>query len=128
MKALTIKQPYASLITSGLKEYEFRTWSTKYRGELLIHAGKGVDRQALEQFKEYGLEYPSGCIIAKVKLTDCIKVDAEFREVLRKKNPQVYLGIINAPDWEGYAFKLEDVKPIEPICVNGKLSFWEYDF
>ena len=30
MKALTLKQPYASLIAEGIKEYEFRTWKTKY--------------------------------------------------------------------------------------------------
>lgn len=40
MKVLTIKQPFATLIAEKLKEYEFRTWKTKYRGEILIHAGK----------------------------------------------------------------------------------------
>lgn len=30
MKALTLKQPYASLIAEEIKEYEFRTWKTKY--------------------------------------------------------------------------------------------------
>lgn len=40
MKVLTIKQPFATLIAEELKEYEFRTWKTKYRGEILIHAGK----------------------------------------------------------------------------------------
>ena len=29
MKVITIKQPFASLIAEGLKEYEFRTWKTK---------------------------------------------------------------------------------------------------
>ena len=43
MKTLTINQPFATLIVEGLKEYEFRTWKTNYRGEILIHAGKGVD-------------------------------------------------------------------------------------
>lgn len=33
MKAITIKQPFASLIACGLKEYAFRTWKTSYRGE-----------------------------------------------------------------------------------------------
>ena len=42
MKVITIKQPWATLIAEGYKEYEFRTWNTKYRGELLIHAGKGI--------------------------------------------------------------------------------------
>ncbi len=40
MKVLTIKQPFVTLIAEELKEYEFRTWKTKYRGEILIHAGK----------------------------------------------------------------------------------------
>ena len=46
MKALTIKQPWATLIIQGDKRFEFRSWQTKYRGELLIHAGKGIDKEA----------------------------------------------------------------------------------
>jgi len=128
MKAITIKQPFASMIAAGIKEYEFRTWKTKYRGALLIHAGKGVDKKAMKKFEDYGLEYPSGCIIARVNLTDCINVDDEFREVLHKKNPSVYSSIVKHTEWEGYAFKLEDVEKIEPIPVNGKLSIWDYDY
>lgn len=120
MKAITIKQPFASMIAAGIKEYEFRTWKTKYRGALLIHAGKGVDKKAMKKFEDYGLEYPSGCIIARVNLTDCIKVDDEFREVLHKKNPSVYSSIVKHTEWEGYAFKLEDVEKIEPVSVNGR--------
>lgn len=40
MKALTILHPYADLIRVGAKQYETRGWDTKYRGKLLIHAGK----------------------------------------------------------------------------------------
>lgn len=40
MKALTIRQPWAALITSNIKTIETRTWTTKYRGPLAIHAGK----------------------------------------------------------------------------------------
>ena len=128
MKAITIKQPFASLIAAGLKEYEFRTWKTKYRGEILIHAGKGVDKKAMKKFASYGLEYPSGCIIAKVNLVDCIKVDDNFRKILYKKNAEVYSGIINHPEWEGYGFQMNNIKKIEPIPVKGRLSIWEYDF
>lgn len=85
MKVITIKQPFATLIAEGLKEYEFRTWKTKYRGEILIHAGKGIDKKAMERYKYLGLEYPSGCIIAKVSITDCIKIDDEIRKMLEKK-------------------------------------------
>lgn len=127
MKAITIKQPFASLIAAGIKEYEFRTWKTKYRGEILIHAGKGIDRKAMKKYEKYGLDYPAGCIIAKAILTDCIEVDDEFRAILNKKNPLVYSSIIKHTEWEGYGFQLENVEKIYPISVNGKLSIWEYD-
>lgn len=127
MKVITIKQPFASLIAEGLKEYEFRTWRTKYRGELLIHAGKSIDKKAMKKFKEYNLDYPIGCIIAKVNLTDCIKVDNEFRKVLKDKNELVYSGILNDPQFNGYGFKVENIEKVNPIYVNGKLSIWDYD-
>ena len=125
MKVITIKQPFASLIAAGVKEYEFRTWKTKYRGEIFIHAGKGIDKKAMKKFEEYGLEYPSGCIIAKANLSDCIKVDDELRKVLFEKNPKVYNSIIKHVEWEGYGFKLDNIEKIEPIPAKGKLSIWE---
>ena len=125
MKVLTIKQPWATLIAEGLKEYEFRTWKTKYRGEFLIHAGKSIDKRAMEKFEQYQLEYPTGCIIAKATLTDCIKIDDDVRKILQEKNPLVYSHAINDIYWDGYGFKLENVEKIEPISMNGKLSFWE---
>lgn len=128
MKTITIKQPFASLIAEELKEYEFRTWKTKYRGKILIHAGKGIDKKAMKKFEKYNLKYPIGSIIAIADLTDCIKVDAQFRKMLNEKNPLVYSGVIKDPKWEGYAFKLENVKKINPIKVNGKLSLWDYDY
>lgn len=128
MKAITIKQPFASLIAAGVKEYEFRTWKTKYRGEILIHAGKSIDKKAMEKFEEYGLEYPSGCIIAKAVLTDCIEVNDEFRKVLAEKNSKVYHSIIKHHEWEGYGFKLENVEKLEQIPAKGKLSIWEVDY
>ncbi|WES88803.1 ASCH domain-containing protein [Dickeya fangzhongdai] len=38
MKALSIRQPWAWLIVNGYKDIENRTWHTKYRGQVLIHA------------------------------------------------------------------------------------------
>lgn len=128
MKTITIKQPWATLIAKGYKEYEFRTWKTKYRGEILIHAGKGIDKKAIKRFENLNLEYPQGCIIAKAQLTDCVKVDDDFVEKVYPKNPEVYKGIKNKNNWEGYGFKLENVVEIEPIYINGKLSLWEYDY
>lgn len=51
MKALTIIQPWATLIASGHKMNETRSWKTNYRGEVLIHAGKNPK------------DYTSGCYI-----------------------------------------------------------------
>ena len=128
MKVITIKQPWATLIAKRYKEYEFRTWKTKYRGEILIHAGKGVDKDAMERFKHLNLEYPSGQIIAKAIITDCIAVNKEFRKEMIKKDPIVYKVLDTKENWNGYGFKLENVKEIESIEINGKLSLWDYDY
>ena len=128
MKVITIKQPFASLIAAGIKEYEFRTWKTKYRGELLIHAGKGIDKKAMKKFEHLNLEYPRGCIIAKANLTDCIEINNDARKMLKDKNDLIYSSIIKHIEWKGYGFKLENVQKIKPIEVNGKLSLWDYDY
>ena len=39
MKAVTLYQPYASLVAIGAKKFETRSWKTSYRGPLAIHAG-----------------------------------------------------------------------------------------
>lgn len=127
MKAITIQQPYAALVAEGIKEYEFRTWKTAYRGPLLIHAGKGMDKKAYKRFASYDLEYPTGAVIAKAELTDCIAVDDAFRRLLQEKNPEVFSGVIADTTWKGYAFKLERVEKLAPIPMNGKLSLWECD-
>ena len=129
MKVITIKQPFATLISEGLKEYEFRTWKTKFRGEILIHAGKGIDKKAMERYKHLNLDYPSGKIIAKATITDCVYVDDKLKEKLQEKNPLVYYGILQKDsNWDGYGFKLENIEKIEPIEINGKLSLWDYDY
>jgi len=127
MKTLTIKQPYASLIVEGYKEYEFRTWKTNYRGRILIHAGKGIDKETINNFKPLELDYPNGYIIGSVEIVDCIKVDDKLREEL-KKSPSVYEKIIKNKDYDGYAFKLANPRKIKPIEASGKLSFWEYNY
>lgn len=91
MKALTIKQPWATLIMQGDKRFEFRSWQTKYRGDLLIHAGKGIDKEAMKRLAKYlPAELPYGKILGKVKLVDCIKMSSEFKESLLKENSDIY--------------------------------------
>lgn len=120
MKAITIKQPWASLIVNDYKKYEFRTWKTKYRGKILIHAGMSTDKKYLEDFKDYNLEYINGAIIGEAEIVDCILVDEKFNKELLKN--KVYGNNIGY-----YAWKLENIKKYDkPIYCKGKLSLWEY--
>ena len=106
MKVLTIKQPWATLIMQGNKRFEFRSWQTKYRGDLLIHAGKGIDKEAMK------------------RLVDCIKMSSEFKEMLLKENADIYT---DSSFKENYGWQLENVEVFdEPIEAKGKLSLWEY--
>ena len=126
MKALTIKQPWATLIMQGDKRFEFRSWQTKYRGDLLIHAGKGIDKEAMKRLAKYlPEELPYGKILGKVKLVDCIKMSPEFKQLLLKENSDIY---IKSSFQENYGWQLEDVHVFdEPIDAKGHLSLWEYD-
>lgn len=124
MKVLTIKQPWATLIVKGYKNYEFRSWKTSYRGEFLIHAGKTIDAKNMKNFKKLKEDFPLGVILGKATLTDCIEVTKEFEDKLITEKPEIYG---HAKGRTGYAFKLENVQEIDNIKVNGKLGFWNYE-
>jgi hypothetical protein len=65
MKAISLYQPWAALMVSGLKRIETRSWSTNYRGLLLIHA-------ALKELPGLGIgNIPRGGIIGTVDLIEC---------------------------------------------------------
>jgi len=124
MKALTIKQPWAQLIIEGYKKYEFRSWKTKYRGKILIHAGMSLEKEMDLRFKDYNLSYTMGAIIGEAILEDCILVDEKFNEELRKIDPIVY-GRSNHV--ETYAWKLTNIRKYEkPIEIKGQLGLWNY--
>lgn len=121
MKAITIKQPWASLIAYGLKDIENRSWKTNYRGRVLIHAGKrekqfGMPRKLFSDDVVHSVivskELPMGAIIGSVEIVDCVK-----------NHPSMW-AVEGAWHWV-----LEN--PIlfsEPITgVKGKLSFWNYE-
>ena len=125
MKVLTIKQPWATLIMQGDKRFEFRSWRTKYRGELLIHAGKTIDKDAIKRLSKYlPEEIPTGKILGKVKLVDCIKMSPEFKELLLKENKDIYT---KSSFQENYGWQVTDVEVFDkPIEAKGQLSLWEY--
>lgn len=118
MKVLTVKQPWASLIANGYKEYEFRSWKTYYRGPIYIHAGKGVDKKAMERFKHLNLDYPKSLVLASCTLSECIIVTKEFIDTISN---DIYT---DAPI-SGYAWHLTDIKKVkQDKQIKGKLGLW----
>lgn len=122
MKVLSIKEPYASLIMMNIKKIETRSFKTKYRGELYIHASLSKSNQNDELSKLVSPMY--GEIICKCSLVDCVLMTEEFIENLKKEKPVEY----KCGHYEvgRYAWILEDVKIIESFKAKGKLGIWNY--
>lgn len=126
MKALSIKEPYASLIRDGVKRIETRSWRTNYRGEIFIHAS--ACKVPAEYKKDAGLmalaagrDLHQGEIIARAKLVDCVPMTPEF--LARVSDTERACGFYS----EGrYAWVLEDIEPIEPVKAKGHLGIWNF--
>lgn len=89
MKALTVHQPYASLIARGEKWVENRTWQTSHRGLLAIHAGKGsayLPKDALRA-------YPLGAMVAVAKLVACINLKSLKSQPFELRIPNTNLTV-----------------------------------
>lgn len=78
IKALSLWQPWASLVAAGVKRHETRHWSTSYRGPVAIHAAKTIDTAGAPDllcqhvFGEFWPKtIPTGVIVAIADLTDC---------------------------------------------------------
>ncbi len=123
-RVITLKQPWASLVAEGLKQFEFRNMNYSYRGKIYIHAGKGVDKNALERVKEYKIEYPQSRIVAEVEIADCIKIDDDFNDYIINLKSPVY----GNKKRSGYAWKLTNIKKINSNkTINGKQGIWYLD-
>jgi hypothetical protein len=127
MKAITISQPYATLIADGEKWVENRKWATSYRGALAIHAGKGTQYLTRQELAEY----PSSCIVAICDLVACMPI-ASMRQISRGQkvgNTDLTLGdILDHEHAEGpYCWVLQNVRPlIPPVPYKGAQGLWEY--
>lgn len=95
MYALSVLQPWASLIVSGARPYEVRPWHTAHRGPLAIHASGRLPPEGYIP----GRRLPLGAVLGTVELADCVRVEdlpaeeralADFRPgrwVWRFRNP-----------------------------------------
>lgn len=147
MKAISVKQPWASLIVHGIKDIENRTWRCpkKYIGErVLIHSSMAIDRSrhplvSEEQFRaiggkeEHQKHYSGyrGFIIGSVEIVDCVVNHSsiwagETEDYTIGINPRLYEEITG----KRIIYNWVLANPVlfeKPIPAKGKLSFWEYD-
>lgn len=130
MKVLSLTEPYATLIRNKKKLVETRSWKTKYRGELYIHASSTKIPKEWKQNQELmslinESELNFGKIICKCELIDCVYMTHEYVENMRDNN---HLEYICGDYKEGrYAWILDNVEPIsEPINAKGHLGIWNY--
>lgn len=126
MKVLSIKEPWASLIMNGTKKIETRSWKTKYRGEIYIHASlsktKITKPEVYELIKD--MNFKCGYIICKCNLVDCIYMTDEYVNDMKTNHYEEY--ICGHYEVGRYAWIVEDVRVIEPIEAKGKLGLWNY--
>ncbi len=133
MKAISLLQPWASLVVMGIKTIETRSWGTAWRGPILIHASQGKVGSLFAAepiFKKYIPDFkklPFGAIIGRAKISD----------VIRMENMQFPDELINRLSMEERAFGdysegrfawllEEPVQFDKPIPARGTLSIWEY--
>jgi hypothetical protein len=112
MKALAIRQPWASMILSGEKTIETRTWKTNYRGPILIVASKAF---ASGFPKDKNL--PQGQALCIAEIVDCIPMTKEHEKAAC------------CPLYDrANSWMLENIRPIKPFPVKGQLGLFEVPF
>jgi hypothetical protein len=137
MKALSLWQPHASLMAENLKKIETRSWSTDYRGKLLICSTANTPRWAYEDATDNPILYramkqhallpenrlPAGKILAVCDLVDCIKITEEFAG---KLSALEFAAGYYAP--RRFAWVTENIRKLkEPIPVKGRQQLFFVD-
>lgn len=133
MKALSLTQPWATLVAIGAKRLETRGWKTDHRGALAIHAAKKFTseeralcerepfRSALSAAGYDADNLPLGAVLAVVHLTTVVPITPHNIPPEPERSFGNY-----APG--RYAFVLDHVMPLTtPLPARGALSLWEWD-
>jgi len=131
MKALTLHQPWATLMAHGHKTFETRSWSTNYRGMLAIHAGKTIDKEFgrsepsatllhNDGYKSFTV-LPTGFVVAIVNLQN-VSPTAKLRNGMDFNN-------LKLGDWGDGRFAWETdliYRPPYPIPARGRQRLWNW--
>lgn len=105
MKALSIRQPWCHHILQNGKDIENRSWPTKFRGTVLVHASKKVEDK--DYCKIHNLDV--GGIVGMIDIVDCVS----------DSKSNWYMG--------EYGFVLERPRPLPLIPCKGALGFFSPD-
>ncbi len=135
IKALTLWQPWATLIALGTKTIETRGWSTLYRGPLVIHAAKrqiqpgDITTPIYEALEKHGLsagELPLGAIVCLCRLTD-----VQPTEVLKPRLEALDPGQLRFGNYAPgrYGWLLELVRAADvPVLAQGAQGLWTWRY
>jgi hypothetical protein len=123
MKVLSVRQPWAWALIHAGKDIENRTWPTKYRGPVAIHASKGMTRKEFDAAKYYMLEIG----VPRVPNPD----ELEFGQII---------GIVDIVDlvseeelpisewFEGpWGWVVQNPRQVKPVPMKGMLGLRDYD-
>jgi hypothetical protein len=143
MKAITLVQPYATLIALGYKHYETRGWQTSLRGPLAIHAGLGTQtwaRQVCETdpiirdiLTRHNLTFetlPRGRVLAIAQVSEMLRIvsvahaDSPHEVAPSQLTPEERAcGDYTPGRW---AWALGQVQVLaEPVACSGAQSIWQ---
>ena len=133
LAAISLWEPWASLMANGAKTIETRSWYTNYRGDLLICAAKRKDPDAMALRRSHGFcSYLGGrhrfhgdqfgnavCI---VRLIDCVRITDHVVRHTR-------FGDLRFGDFTTgrYAWKTDHLRPVNPFPVRGKQGLFTVD-
>jgi hypothetical protein len=109
MRALTLCQPYASLVAGGEKSVETRTWATRHRGPLLICAGKRAWPAPANYAGPRIATLPRAVALCVVHLLDC-----------RRMGPDDWQAACCEPYPNAWAWVLAGLWPVDQFKVVGR--------
>lgn len=132
MKALSLTQPWATLIAIGAKRYETRSWKTSFRGTIAIAASK---RYPIDAFR-FSRDYPARQTLGNVAIPiGCIVAIADISQIYPTGSLFSTTSLPDAAEHEEefgnyapgrFAWKLDNVRKLRvPVLCKGALSLWE---
>jgi hypothetical protein len=130
MKALSIRQPWATLIVLGMKTVENRSWVTNYRGKLLIHAAKTITKEDMQAGRKFCQEngfpfpenFPTRGFIGMCDFTGIIWEETEG--LTTDRTPAMLTNEVRGYIDGSIGFFLENAKPINYIPAPGRLGLF----